>query len=81
MSDVENPSSQPSPALHAASGASQSENLQQIGDAVDNARRPAPGQVGSVQFLVALAMLRQLREHIGAWEPELIDAARATALD
>jgi hypothetical protein len=45
--------------------------------AVDTARANAP-ESDSAQFLTALALLRQVREQLAAWEPELIDAARAT---
>ena len=51
--------------------------LEQIEAAVDTARSGAPGGVNSAQFLVALALLRQMREQLAGWEPELIDAARA----
>jgi hypothetical protein len=52
-------------------------DLARIGAAVDAARDSGAGRVSSTQFLVALALLRDLREHIASWEPELIDAARS----
>jgi hypothetical protein len=52
-------------------------DLARIGAAVDAARSSGAGRISSAQFLVALALLRDLREHIAAWEPELIDAARS----
>lgn len=51
--------------------------LERIEAAVGTARSGAPGRPDSVQFLVALALLRQMREQLAGWEPELIDAARA----
>jgi hypothetical protein len=51
--------------------------VEQIEAALETARTATPGQPDSVQFLVALALLRQLREQLAGWEPELIDAARA----
>jgi hypothetical protein len=51
--------------------------LGRIGSAVDTARSAASDEPGSAQFLVALALLRQVREQLAVWEPELIDAARA----
>ena len=51
--------------------------VERIEAAIESARTGAPGAPGSVQFLVALALLRQLREQLAGWEPELIDAARA----
>jgi hypothetical protein len=69
------------PALRTAAEGDAAADLEQIGSAVDSARageRPgAAPPVGSAQFLVALALLRELREHLAGWEPELIDAARA----
>lgn len=56
---------------HAARG------LERIEEAVDHARSDAAGGIDSAQFLVALALLRQVREQLAGWEPELIDAARA----
>jgi hypothetical protein len=44
--------------------------------AVGRARASEPGP-DSAQFLTALALLREVREQLAAWEPELIDAARA----
>lgn len=61
-------------AAHAAA------SLERIGAAVRDARDgPAAGTpaTSSAQFLVALALLRQLRGQIAAWEPDLIDAARS----
>src|SRR5579859_5313903 len=59
------------------------DSLKRIAVAVDHARRgcaphpdPPPAGDGSAQFLVALALLRELRAQIAAWEPDLIDAAR-----
>jgi hypothetical protein len=37
----------------------------------------ATARADSAEFLTALAVLRQVREQLAAWEPELIDAARA----
>ena len=54
-------------------------SLDRIGAAVHEARTgPAAGAppASSAQFLVALALLRELRGQIAAWEPDLIDAAR-----
>lgn len=65
-------------------GAAQS--LERITAAVHEARggerarpdaRAHGGGRGSAQFLVALALLRDLQAEIAAWEPELIDAARS----
>jgi hypothetical protein len=50
--------------------------LERIEAAVDTARS-GPAGPDSAQFLVALALLRQVREQLAGWEPELIDAARA----
>lgn len=61
-------------AAHAAA------SLERIGAAVRDARTgPAAGAppISSAQFLVALALLRELRGQIAAWEPDLIDAARS----
>jgi hypothetical protein len=55
-------------------------SLERIGAAVHEARTgPAAGAppTSSAQFLVALALLRELRGQIAAWEPDLIDAARS----
>jgi hypothetical protein len=52
-------------------------DLARIGAAVDVARDTGTAPVSSTQFLVALALLRDLREHLASWEPELIDAARS----
>lgn len=52
--------------------------LERIEAAVDNARSGASADPDSAQFLVALALLRQMREQLAGWEPELIDAARAS---
>lgn len=52
--------------------------LEQIEEAVDSARSDAAGGIDSARFLVALALLRQMREQLAGWEPELIDAARAS---
>lgn len=51
--------------------------LERIEEAVDSARSGVSGEPDSVQFLVALALLKQVREQLAGWEPELIDAARA----
>jgi hypothetical protein len=51
--------------------------VERIEAAVDVARSGPPARPNSVQFLVALALLRQLRGQLADWEPELIDAARA----
>lgn len=72
-------SSAPEPALRTALDGSAAMDLEQIGSAVDAARAPAGAPappVTSTQFLVALSLLRGLREHLAGWEPELIDAAR-----
>ncbi|HTJ69909.1 MAG TPA: HSP18 transcriptional regulator [Actinospica sp.] len=50
--------------------------LERIEAAIDTARSEPAGP-DSAQFLVALALLRQVREQLAGWEPELIDAARA----
>lgn len=52
--------------------------LERIEAAVDTARSGAPAGPDSAQFLVALALLRHMREQLAGWEPELIDAARAS---
>jgi hypothetical protein len=52
--------------------------LGRIEAAVDTARSGTPAAPDSAQFLVALALLRQMREQLAGWEPELIDAARAS---
>jgi hypothetical protein len=51
--------------------------LEQVEAAVGQARADVPAGVDSARFLVALALLRQVREQLAGWEPELIDAARA----
>ena len=51
--------------------------LERIEAAVDTARS-RPAGPDSAQFLVALALLREMREQLAGWEPELIDAARAS---
>ncbi len=51
--------------------------VERIEAALDLARSGKPSEPDSVQFLVALALLRQLRGQLAHWEPELIDAARA----
>jgi hypothetical protein len=53
------------------------EGLERIEAAVGSARSGAPANPDSEQFLMALALLRQMREQLAGWEPELIDAARA----
>jgi hypothetical protein len=67
-----------------AAGAAQS--LERITAAVHDARggpsthldaRSHNAGRGSAQFLVALALLRDLQAEIATWEPELIDAARS----
>lgn len=63
-----------------SSGEEPADSLKRIAVAVDHARRgsaanPQPAD-GSAQFLAALALLRELRAQIAAWEPDLIDAAR-----
>jgi hypothetical protein len=55
--------------------------LEHISAAVRDARSDRPARAAgatqsSAQFLVALALLRELRAQIGEWEPDLIDAAR-----
>jgi len=68
------------PAASAAERDSALGKLEHIGAAVNAAHtRPAPrvGGSGPVQFLAALALLRELRAQIATWEPDLIDAARA----
>lgn len=45
--------------------------------ALEAARSTGTGRAGGPDFLAALALLRQVREQLAAWEPELIDAARA----
>jgi len=55
-------------------------SLERIGAAMRDARTPPPAgasATGSAQFLIALALLRELRGQIAAWEPDLIDAARS----
>ena len=74
---METPGHRAEPA--AATGAAAS--LERISAAVRDARADQPGQAAgdgqsSAQFLVALALLRELRAQIAAWEPDLIDAAR-----
>jgi hypothetical protein len=51
--------------------------LERIEAAIDTARSE-PARPDSAQFLVALALLRQVREQLAGWEPELIEAARAS---
>ena len=65
-------------------GEESADSLKRIAVAVDHARRaddpepePAAAADGSAQFLAALALLRELRAQIAAWEPDLIDAARS----
>lgn len=76
--------STPAPTIESTLGiageVSAADDLKRIGSAVDAARTGpsrTPQPVTSTQFLVALALLRELREHLAGWEPELIDAARA----
>jgi hypothetical protein len=74
------PPSEAEPALRTGAEGSAATDLAQIGSAVSAARTTQPGTpppINSTQFLVALALLRGLREHLAGWEPELIDAARA----
>jgi len=55
-------------------------SLERIRAAVRDAhtRPPANGSApSSAQFLMALALLRELRGQIAGWEPDLIDAARS----
>lgn len=54
-------------------------SLERITAAVRDAHaKPAHGTApSSAQFLVALALLRELRGQIAGWEPDLIDAARS----
>ena len=54
-------------------------SLKRISAAVRDAHSPSEGSAApsSAQFLVALALLRELRGQIAAWEPDLIDAARS----
>ncbi len=75
----EETSSSPPPGPRAAddAGHGAARDLARIGAAVDAARDAGTGGVSSAQFLVALALLRELREHLASWEPELIDAARS----
>ena len=54
------------------------EGLGRIEAAVGSARSGTPANPDSEQFLLALALLRQVREQLAGWEPELIDAARAS---
>jgi hypothetical protein len=68
----------------AAAQAGTTADLDRIEAALGSARAPgpvaAPGAVaapGCAEFLAALVLLRQLRERLACWEPELIDAARA----
>lgn len=58
--------------LDAASG------VGRISAAIDTARAGSSARPDSGEFLAALALLRQVREQLAVWEPELIDAARAT---
>jgi hypothetical protein len=51
------------------------DSLRRIAVAVSDARHGSAE--GSAQFLSALALLRELRTQIAAWEPDLIDAARS----
>lgn len=75
--DEENSSSAAISALRAGQGRSAPDDLEQVRAALDSARGGDGAAPGPTRFLTALAVLRQLREHIAAWEPELIDAARA----
>jgi hypothetical protein len=53
-------------------------DLGRIEAALDSARTPGgTAEPGCAEFLAALVLLRQLRERLAGWEPELIDAARA----
>jgi len=52
-------------------------DLGRIEAAVDAARAAEDEARDPVRFLTALGLLRQVREQLAAWEPELIDAARA----
>ena len=62
-----------------SAGAVAAQDVERIGAAIDAARTPtsATPALGSAEFLAALALLRAVRENLAAWEPELIDAARA----
>ena len=67
-------------ASHDAETPQAAASLERIGAAVRDARTgPAAGAAAtdSAQFLAALALLRELRTQLTAWEPELIDAARS----
>jgi len=60
-------------------GTAVAEHIARIGAAIDAARTPAGATpaLGPAEFLAALTQLRAVRENLAAWEPELIDAARA----
>ncbi len=51
-------------------------DIGEIEAAVDATRGPRDAS-GPAPFLAALVLLRQVREQLAGWEPELIDAARA----
>lgn len=53
-------------------------DLERVETAVDAARRDRHGASDLPGYLAALVRLRQVREQLAAWEPELIDAARAS---
>lgn len=53
-------------------------DLERIGLAVRAAGRDRCEAPDPAEYLLALTLLRQVREQLGAWEPELIDAARAS---
>lgn len=46
--------------------------------ALDRARAGVSGREDAAGFLTALALLREMRGQLAGWEPELIDAARAS---
>jgi hypothetical protein len=64
-----------------AAGASRADavgGLGRIEAAVDARHSGAPGETRDpARFLAALVLLREVREQLAQWEPELIDAARA----
>ena len=60
-------------------GAAAAADVGRIGAALEAARAhpEVSAAAGPAEFLAALALLHAVREHLAAWEPELIDAARA----
>lgn len=60
---------------HVAAAVAQARAATPVGDLAGDDSPGGPPS-GSARFLTALALLRELRAELAAWEPDLIDAAR-----